>query len=283
MWMFAGAEHYTENDRYSVGYSRSSRPKTESGPDIDRETFQRKLRHWKAPQQVICPSSWMADQARESTLTKEWPVHVIPNAIDLETWRPAARAEARTALGLPTRAKVVLFGAGSGLKDHHKGGDLLLEAIAHLSETRNFDRQKTVLVIFGQGGAPFEIGKIRVMFLGKLDDAGLRQAYSAANVMVVPSRLDNFPSTAVEAQACGIPVVAFRAGGLADIIQDTQTGFLNKPFDVVQLANSIRSILENQRLERDLGRAARARAEAQWSPETVAKQYVEVFHEVFKK
>ena len=291
MWMFAGAEHYTEHDRYSVGYSRSSRPTTESGPDIDRETFRRKLRHWKTPQHVICPTHWMADQVRESTLTKDWPTHVIPNVIDLDTWRPIPRANARRALGLPARGKVILFGAGSGLKghrrggliDHRKGGDLLLEAMTELDQLGTDIGKNTLLAIFGQDGEPFQIGNIRVLFLGELDDKALQNAYSASNVMVVPSRLDNFPSTAVEAQACGAPVVAFQTAGLPDVIQEGKTGFLAEPFNVGQLADLIGTILGDVSLERRLGTAARARAQAEWSPETVANQYLDVFREAVQE
>lgn len=279
MWMFAGAEHYTEHDRYSVSYSRASRPTTESGPDIDRETFGRKLRHWRTPQHVICPSRWMADQVKKSTLTKDWPVHVIANAIDSDTWRPVPRAYARRALGLPARGKVILFGAGSGLKDHHKGGESLLEAMTALDQSGIFTGTNTLLAIFGQDGESFQIGSIQVRFLGKLDDQSLRNAYSSANVMVVPSRLDNFPSTAVEAQACGTPVVAFRTAGLPDIVHDGETGFLAEAFDVGQLADLIGTILGDTNLERRLGAAARARAHADWSPETVANQYLDVFRE----
>ncbi|CAI8401673.1 MAG: D-inositol 3-phosphate glycosyltransferase [Cellulomonadaceae bacterium TMED98] len=283
MWMYFGAEHYTEHDRYSVGYARASRPTTESGPDIDRETFRRKLRHGKAPQNVICPSQWMANEVGKSTLTKDWPVYVIPNAIDLDIWRPVPRSHARRALGLPARGKVILFGAGSGLKDHHKGGDLLLQAMTEVYQSGIYRGENTLLTIFGQEGESFRIGGIQVSFLGKLDDRALRNAYSASDVMVVPSRPDNFPSTAVEAQACGTPVVAFRTAGLPDIVQDGATGFLADPFDTCQLASLIGTVLGDASLERRLGTAARARAQAEWSPQTVANQYLDVFREAVQE
>ncbi len=283
MWMFAGAEHYTDHDRYSVGYSLASRPSTESGPDIDRETFRRKRLLWKTPRHVICPSHWMAEQVGKSSLTTGWPTHVIPNTIDLDAWRPAPRFDARMALGLPTRGKIILFGAGSGLKDDHKGGDLLLEAIAELDKLPIEAQENTTLAIFGQEGEPFQIGNIKVAFLGRLDDVSLRNAYAASNVMVVPSRLDNFPSTAVEAQACGTPVVAFRTAGIPDIVQDGKTGFLADPFDTGQLSNFIIKILKDATLERRLGTTARSRANADWSPESVANRYLEVFREAVEE
>lgn len=274
MWMFSGSEHYTSIGRYSSGYSRKSRPGIEEGPDIDRETFLRKKRHWTSPRHVICPSTWIATQVARSTLTSEWPTHVIPNPIDTDYWSPVPRARARRTLGLPEDSLLVVFGAGSGMKDHHKGGDLFLDALSHLPSKI---RGKTVTgVVFGQDGDDISAGDIFVRFLGRLDDDQLRALYSAANVTVVPSRMDNLPSTAVEAQTCGCPVVAFNIGGLPDIVEDGKTGFLATEFDTEELAGHIDRVLQSAPLEKSLREAARHRALHLWRPDIVAQQYLEV-------
>lgn len=278
MWMFSGAEHYTPHFRYEVGYSKSSRPATESGPDIDRETFRRKKRHWRHPRHMISPSNWMADQVRKSTLTRNWPVHVIPNPIDTDVWAPEEEASARQALGLPRDAIVVLFGTGGGTKHHHKGGDLLLRALErlHALHARSGDSRGLVCAIFGEDRADEVVSGVPVTFLGRLDDHQLRQAYSAANVMVVPSRLDNLPSTAVEAQACGTPVVAFRVGGLPDIVEDGMTGKIVEPFDTDALAEAIWWVVGDSTREKSLSEAARERAVSLWHPHIIAARYIEV-------
>lgn len=277
MWMFSGAEHYTPLERYSAGYSKKSRPQSESGPDINRETFLRKKRHWKLPRNVICPSHWIAEHVKKSVLSHNWPVHVIPNPIDNTLWKPLEPEDARAALGLPADGKIMLFGAGSGLKDFHKGGDLLLEAVEHLEKTTgNSVTSSPVLAIFGQDGDEFFIGKTQVTFLGRLTDRQLVAAYSAADVMVVPSRQDNLPSTAVEAQACGCPVVAFEIGGLTDIVEHGKTGFLVPPFDTEAMSQAISTILFGPKNHSDLRHSARKRALELWSPQTVAAQYLSV-------
>jgi glycosyltransferase involved in cell wall biosynthesis len=278
MWMFSGAEHYTPHARYAESYSRQSRPSSESGPDIDRETFFRKKRHWRYPRHVICPSHWMADQVRQSQLTSNWPVHVIPNPIDAGKWRPVPRLEARAQLGLPSRDLVVLFGAGGGTRDQHKGADLFFETLSHLQKLlrKRADSRRLLGVVFGEDGVERLEAGVPIRFLGRLDDEQLRLAYSAANVMVVPSRLDNLPSTATEAQACGTPVAAFRVGGLPDIVDDSETGKLVEPFNTEELSKAVAWMTETSAREKELGRAARKRAETMWSPKVVAEKYLNV-------
>lgn len=285
MWMFSGAEHYTAHDRYAVGYSKASRPDTESGPDIDRETFWRKKRHWRRPRHVICPSRWMAEQVRRSTLTKNWPVHVIPNPIDAQKWSPVGTRQARQKLGLPANDIIVLFGAGGGTKHPHKGADLLFEALPLIKRAlKDAGVTKTVsAAVFGEEGPERNEGGVPVRFLGRLDDEGLRNAYGAADVMVVPSRLDNLPSTAVEAQSCATPVVAFRIGGLPDIVDDTVTGALATPYDVSSLAEAVVWVVQDPARQEQLGKAARHRAIELWDPKKVARQYLDVLEQAARE
>ena len=95
--------------------------------------------------------------------------------------------------------------------------------------------------------------------------------------MVVPSRQDNLPNTAVEAHACGTPVVAFNTSGLPDIVDDRVTGALAEPFESASLAAAIRWVLEDPLRRQALGAAARERAERLWNPTRVAGMYAEVY------
>ena len=101
--------------------------------------------------------------------------------------------------------------------------------------------------------------------------------------MVVPSRQDNLPNTAVEAHACGAPVVAFRTGGLPDIVEHKRTGYLAQPFDTQDLAAGISWVLEDPQRRIGLGHAARQRAERLWNPARVAGMYGEVYGSVIEQ
>ena len=95
----------------------------------------------------------------------------------------------------------------------------------------------------------------------------------------MPSRQDNLPQTGTEAQACGLPVVAFRTGGLPDVVVDRETGYLADPFAPEDLARGIAWALDDSR-RRALGAAARERAVRLWAPRVVAAAHVRLFEEI---
>ena len=97
-----------------------------------------------------------------------------------------------------------------------------------------------------------------------------------------PARQDNLPNTGLEAHACGTPVVAWRTGGLVDIVDDRVTGALAEPFDPGSLAAAIHWVLEDPQRRRQIGAAARLRAELFWNPARVAGLVAEVYEEAFE-
>ena len=275
MWGFCGAEHYSEDDRWCEGYWPGNRPPHESGFDLNRWTWLRKRRHWRRPLSIVTPSRWLADCASSSLLMRDWPVTVIPNCLDTERWQPLPQFLARQLLGLPEEGPLLLFGAIGGSQDPRKGFDLLLEALAQLR-----DRQPGLqLVVFGElaPSEPPDLG-FPVHYTGHLhDDLSLRALYSAADVFVLPSRQDNLPNTALEAQSCGTPVVAFRTCGFPDIVEHLRTGYLSQPNDPHDLAAGIAWVLNDRLRLQALGEAARSRAEQLWNPARVASLYLEVY------
>jgi glycosyltransferase involved in cell wall biosynthesis len=289
-WAFCGAEHYTDlpdasapealPERFARGYDPESRPAHESGPDVNRRTWLRKRRHWRRPIELVCPSTWMADCARRSTLARDWPITVIPNPVDLRIWAPVDQRVARSLLRLPPEVPLILFGALRGTADPRKGAGLLLEALHLLRGQVSGTRlERLELVIFGQSrpATPPALG-FPIHFSGRLhDDVSLRLLYAAADLFVIPSLQDNLPNTGVEAHACGTPVVAFRTGGLGDIVEDGVTGELADPFVPASLAAAMRRVLEDPRRASPMRAAARARAERWWAPERVAALYAEVY------
>lgn len=200
-WAFCGAEHYTSpplpgetastDERFAAGYSPASRPAHEAGPDLNRRTWLRKRRAWRRPMHIVCPSHWLADCARRSTLMGDWPITVIPYPIGLNDWVPCDQAQARALLGLPAERPLVLFGAMGGGADPRKGADLLLEALQRLrSQVAGTPLAQLELVVFGQSrpAQPPDLG-FPIHYSGHLyDDLSLRLLFAAADVFVIPSR-----------------------------------------------------------------------------------------------
>jgi glycosyltransferase involved in cell wall biosynthesis len=278
MWPFCGAEHYGDDGpdaRWRVGYDTSNRPERHEGLDIDRWVWKRKHRAWHTPIHIVAPSRWLAACARESALMRNWPVSVIPYALDLQQFQPWPKTVARQVLGLPQDMRLVLFGAIGGGKDPRKGWNLLQPALAGIAT----QMPDVAGVIFGQSEPPDppRLG-LPLYWMGRLnDDATLALLYSAADVMVVPSRQENLPQTGTEAQACGCPVVAFNCTGLPDVVEHGLTGYLAKPYDSDDLAIGIHWVLEDEERRNALGGAARNRAVRLWAPDVVGPQYLAVY------
>lgn len=283
MWAFCGGEHVAPDDaqsRFRLGYLPDNRPPGESGPDLNRLTWESKRQAWANQNiTVVTPGRWMAKCARESVLFKDCAVHVIPNPLDMqELWRPIPKLFARQALGLPINKKLVLTGSAGGMP-HLKGVDLLKEAIAIASVGRS---EQFELVVFGQYRPVSEADwPCPVHWLGPIkDDHVLATLYSAVDVMMVPSRQDNLPNTAIEAHACGIPVIAFNIGGLPDIVVHQESGWLANAFDTRDLAAGILWVLEDDKRWRYLSAAARKSAIDKYSEKVVTAQYLEVYEDI---
>lgn len=275
MWAFCGAEHYSEDDRWRVGYRRDNRPAHESGFDLNRWVWNRKRRLWRRPMHIVTPSRWLADCVRESALMGEWPVTVVPNAIDVDTWTPIEQGLARELLHLPKDRPLLVFGAMGGGRDPRKGFDLLRKALPALKA----ELPELELVVFGQR-APREMVELGFPchYTGHLHDAlSLRAIYSAADALLVPSRLEAFGQTASEAHACGTPVVAFNNSGLTEIVKHEETGYLAQAFDTEDLAAGIHWVLSGSERLAILGRNARARAVERFAYPVVAAQYRSVY------
>ena len=226
---------------------------------------------------LVSPSRWLADCARESPLFGASRMEVIPNGLDLAVFRPVARTVARRALGLAEDQTLILFGGMSSTRDPNKGYDLLVEALSTLTDQCWLDR--TRLLVFGAGEEERPAVNLPVaqQHLGYLnDDVSLVLVYSAADVMVVPSRREAFGQTAMEALACGTPVVCFRTTGLIDIVDHHATGYLAAPYDAEDLARGIVwATTADQRGE--LRDRARRKAEQAFAQAIVAGRHMELY------
>ena len=203
-------------------------------------------------------------------------LHIIPCGVDPNVFRPMRQADAREALGRDQCERIVLF---VGRIEQIKGIDVLLRALGLLFFRHPELRNDVCLLVVGGALDPNddspEIEKIEelqrlvhqhrmeanVSFVGSMDQQRLALFYAAADVCAVPSLTESFGLVALEAMACGTPVVGTRVGGLQTLIEDGESGLLVPAGDYQALAESIAKVLTDHRLRMHLGHGARDRAE----------------------
>jgi D-inositol-3-phosphate glycosyltransferase len=203
-------------------------------------------------------------------------IEIIPPGVDLDLFRPIPPAEARVRLGQAPDHRMILF---VGRMDPVKGLDTLVRAMALVMETHPDMRENACLCIVGGDrtddparmdaemarvarlGAELGMGDF-LSFLGPQAQEDLRDYYSAAQVVVVPSRYESFGMVALEAMACGTPVIASDVGGLSTLVRHGRTGFLVPDRDAEALAAALRCLLDNPHLRAELGEHGVATAEA---------------------
>lgn len=203
-------------------------------------------------------------------------ISVVPCGVDAEIFRPVRQADARAALGRAQCERLVLF---VGRIEQIKGIHVLLDALGQLFARRRDLRGDVCLVVVGGALDPDDdapetekLEELRrlvhehrvedsVDFVGSVDRSRLAQWYAAADVCAVPSLTESFGLVALEAMACGTPVVATRVGGLQTVVQEGTSGLLVPAGDSAALAEAIEQVLLDHRLRMHLAHGARERAE----------------------
>lgn len=219
---------------------------------------------------VTCPSEWLAGEARRSPLLSRFEAQAIPNGLDLDFFRPVDRAMARERFGFPARARIVLFVASS-LEVERKGFPQLAQAMRRLEGLSG-------LLLAGAGASGESPAGIPCRLLGPVSDpTAMRDLYSAADVLAVPSLQDNLPNTVMEAMACGLPVAAFAAGGIPEMVRPGRTGLLAPVGDAAALAEAIGTLLGDEDARRRMGEEARRVAEREYGEVLQADRYSKIY------
>lgn len=283
MWSFTGGCCYTAGcTRYQQQCGRCPMLGSNQENDLSRKVWQRKHRAWQNLNLTLVPiSQWVADCASKSSLLHSYPAQVIPNAVDTNVFRPIDKHIARDILQLPQHDKLILFGAISATTDKRKGFDHLKAALNQLETS---DSLPLRAIIFGTDTlSPSMQLNIPHTVLGRLnDDTTLALAYSAADVMVVPSVQEAFGKTAIEAMACGTPVVSFDATGLRDIVDHHVNGYRAEAFCPTDLARGIRWVIEQDQRLQQLSQQARQHVVNQFSFEVQSASYKRLYQKILK-
>jgi len=216
-------------------------------------------------------------------------VEIIPPGVDLEAFHPIPMAEAKARIGVPPGDTMLLF---VGRIEPLKGLETLLRAMKLL---RDRDRMPPNLCLSIIGGDPSDNGRREnaemerlrtlrmelgigdvVAFLGKQDQDSLGDYYAAAQTVIMPSHYESFGLVALEAMACGVPVIASEVGGLAFLVRDGETGFHVPDRDPEALCDKLQLLIGNPELRSKLGARAAEYARGYAWP-LIAKKIVKVY------
>lgn len=242
--------------------------------DVSAESFDAKQKAYSSINlTIVSPSKWLASVARSSKLLYNKRIEVIPNGIDMSRFLPEDKKLARKHLGIEHDLPTILIGSQL-LNDERKGFDLFMECIEKICS-------RYALMYFGSGDFNFDkFPDLIVHKLGEIKkDSDLIFAYSAANVFVCPSRQDNLPNTILESMACGTPAVAFRVGGVEDLIEHSKSGWLADPFSLDQLADGIDWVIQHPQYD-NLCSEARKRVKDEFSLDVMIERYMKLYAEL---
>ena len=192
-------------------------------------------------------------------------VSVIPAGVDTRTFYPEDKTEAKQKLGINS-GQTILY---AGRIEPIKGLDILLDAFRMLDGSG--DAQ--LIIVGGSLSEDKELDRLRsnvdrlgvsekVMFTGSVGQSELRSYYSAADVFALPSHYESFGLVALEAMACGTPIVASRVGGIPSFVDDGVNGYLIPWRCPEPFADRIEMLLQNSDLRKIMGRAAQRKARA---------------------
>lgn len=237
--------------------------------------------------------STLAEQTQLRFLYKadDRRLEIIPPGVDLQHFYPIPADEAKLFVGLKPDDRMVLY---VGRIEPLKGIETLIRAISRLRPAKGH-RPVHLAIIGGEPDAsPERISKEMrrlqqlcdqlavgqtVVFLGKRRQDTLPYYYSAAEVVVVPSHYESFGMVALEAMACGTPVVASDVGGLGFLVQDGKTGFTVPDSDVDLLLSRLSQLLEDRQLNKRMGSAAVAYAQ-DYSWDKIVTRILDVYQQL---
>jgi glycosyltransferase involved in cell wall biosynthesis len=281
-WALTGhCIHPGECQRWKTGCGNCPSLDTLFALKTDRTQFlfsQKKKAYARMKVDVVVASDWMLKNVQSSPLfqSENIRVHHIPFGIDLSRFRPGGEADARKRLGIPANHFVLMFRA----EGEFKGVPYILKALEKLSG----DHPVTLLTVGMKGVVDRFRDRFGVIELGWTNDDDLIvDAFKACDIFLMPSTAETFGVMAIEAMACGKPVVCFDGTAVPGVIDAPRVGMSVPMRDADALSAAIVKMVRSPEERIARGQASRKRAEEVYSIETHVSRISNLYREVVSR
>lgn len=273
MWAFLDTAH--------LDYKKIKKKKNILENFIDSKVRALKKKYLNRKFTIIAPSCWMKKEVCKSDLFKNQSIHVVPNTIDTKIWKSTSKKNIKK-----NDSYNEIFTLGycvNGIHQVHKGYDLFQKIIKNLDKIL---KHKIRLICFGDNNFRkkiFVTKNVDIIIYPKLSkEDKLIKIYSSLDLLMVTSRVESFCQVALESMACSTPVIAFKVGGLIDLIEHKKTGFLIENFNVSKYVNTINFYLKKFR-SNEIKRNSRIVAEKKFDFKVVKKKYIKIYKNIYQK
>ncbi len=274
MWPFSGAWHHVPNrENYPYSLDKCRDTSFAHSENISRSVYLKKQKQYRKHLiHFVACSCWLKKLAVKSELTNEHNVEAIPNPIDTTQFFPKEKSQIREKFGLPKNKKIILFAAAK-LSDIRKGTAYMLEATSMLVQKRN----DIVCMAAGKNAAQIKDMLLMPTYcLGYVGTNEMVDVYNAADVFVTPSLQENLPNTIMESLACGVPCVGFDVGGIPEMIDHKQNGYVAEYKNAADLAKGILWTLFEADAE-TLRHNAREKTLRAYNEKAIVQEYLKIY------
>lgn len=285
-WLLSGnCAHSFGCERWKTGCGQCPDITLYPGLKVDSTTlnWQRKKTIFENSRLYIAaPSQWLMNKVLDSILVPAIvEAKVIPNGVDTSIFHPANTQEVRQTLGLPTHEPIILFVANSIKSNAFKDYETLKHAMGIVGANSS---NPVHCIALGEGGPEEIAGNMHIHCIPRTTDTSLiAKYYQAADVYVHATKADTFPTTILEAMACGLPVVASNVGGIPEQVDDGVTGLLVPVVNSDALAQGIEKILQNTSLRDAMGAAALRKALANYTLDAQITTYIDWYENIISR
>ena len=232
---------------------------------------------------VTAISRYLSD-ATQATFDVQTPIEVIYNFIDAEYYRRSPDEEFRRSLA-PKNERIILH------TSTFRPVKRITDCIEIVARINGSDRTRSRLVMCGDGPERQEAEALAarlgiadaVTFVGKQPQSRVRDYLSVADLLLLPSQTESFGLVALEAMASEVPVIATRVGGIPEVVEDGETGYLFEVGDVTGMAEAASLLLDDGEKRERMGQRGRVQAVSRFANDKIIPQYENLYRSVIAR